>query len=620
MKRQAKRIEYYLAGLVAAAAFLVYLHALKNGFVYWDDQVYVYENLHIHSLNAAFLKWAFSSFYASNWFPLTWMSHALDYAIWGLNPAGHHLTNIILHSINTFFVVVLTIRLIEVWEKTACLNPLTLRFAPPSPIGRGAGVRADDNSVREDGNSFLAGRGKLIAGAITGLLFGLHPLHVESVAWVSERKDILCALFYLLSILAYIRYVKGVYEHRNRYSPYLLSLCFFALALMSKPMAVTLPVVLLILDWHPLGRIFLFSFKSSRTALIEKLPFFVLSGFSSLLTIMAQKKGGTVMPLTRLPFSERLLVPARSLALYLWKMFLPLNLVPYYPYPKDVTLLSARFFLPVILIAAVTAFCLVKAKKQKLWLACWGYYVITLLPVIGIVQVGEQAMADRYAYLPSLGPFLAAGVAAAWAWKKADFSKQRRALKVAGASAALLIVISMSYLTFGQIGVWKNSLVFWNYVIKKEPGKISIAYENRAVALEDMGQTGRAIPDYIEAISIDPSFFEAHFNLARAFTETGRLELAIAEYKKVVSLDPSYAKTYNDMGVVSARMGRLEPALRDFSKAIVLDPENTEFYINRGKVYSMSGSTKLAALDFQKACGMGDQMGCQELRQTGVHI
>ncbi len=599
MKKLGGRLEYCLAGLSAAAAFLVYLPALQNGFINWDDDRYIYADPGIHAINAAFLKWAFSGFYFSNWHPITMISYALDYAVWGLDPLGYHLTNIVLHSINSFIVAVLAIRLIEAWEKTKALE------------AEGGG-----------GGAFLEGNGKLIAGVAAGLLFGLHPLHVESVAWASERKDLLCALFFLLSIMAYIKYAS--IPHPGPL-PYLLALAFFALALMSKPMAVSLPIVLLILDWFPLGRIF--SFKSFRAAFFEKLPFIALSLGGSALAVMAQNTGGAIKSFKFAPLNVRALVAARALVLYLWKMVLPIDLVPYYPYPKDAALLSAAYLLPVACLSAITAFCLyclkvAKNKKRKygfclFFPACWGFYIITLLPVLGLVQVGGQAMADRYTYLPSLGPFLMAGIFAAWAWKKAGSFKWERRLRIAGISAALLVVLSMSYLTFWQIGVWKNSLVFWDYVIEKEPGKVPEPYNNRGIVFEEMGQLERATADFNEAISLDPAAFRAHYNLGKVLMKTGRLDLALAEDDKTIALNPSYADSYNNRGIIFAMRQRFAMALTDFNKAILLNPDDAQAYYNRGKVYLTSGCGGLAAPDFRKACGMGEENACRALRENG---
>jgi hypothetical protein len=241
------RSQFLLAGGVSLLTFLVYLFSLRNKFVLWDDNRYVYENPHIRSFGVGFLKWAFSSFYAANWHPLTWISHALDYAIWGLNPLGHHLTNSVFYGVNTFIVVLLVLKLMENYK------------------GR---------------TGFLDGGGRLLVAGTTGLLFGLHPIHVESVAWVAERKDLLCTLFFLLSIMAYINYAGAIVTESTENSvvshvfskKYLLAFGLFIFALLSKPMAVSLPFVLLILDWYPLERIQ--SLKSFKTALAEKAPFF----------------------------------------------------------------------------------------------------------------------------------------------------------------------------------------------------------------------------------------------------------------------------------------------------------------------------------------------------------
>src|SRR5512139_1367135 len=258
MKRQ--HLKFLLAVSVSIISFFIYLSALQNQFIHWDDDRYIFENPHIRSLGPAFFKWAFFDFYAGNWHPLTWISHALDYAVWGLSPMGHHLTNNILHAVNTFLVVLLTVRLLEVLK---------------------------ERREAEGAHTFLDDRGISIAGGVTGLLFGLHPLHVESVAWVSERKDLLCALFFLLSIMTYMSYVS---DRNNR--SYVLSLVFFILALMSKPMAVSLPIVLLILDWYPFERFG--SLDTFRKVLIEKIPFIALSFASAVLTVLAQEKGGAI--------------------------------------------------------------------------------------------------------------------------------------------------------------------------------------------------------------------------------------------------------------------------------------------------------------------------------------
>lgn len=657
-----------MAGLASAAAFLVYLPVLQNKFVnLWDDNWYICNNPHIRSLNSGFLKWAIFGLHVSNWQPLTWISYAIDYSIWGLDPSGFHLTNIILHAANTFIVVVLVTRLIEVWEER---KRQSVWGQPPVET------------------SSFSGNEKLIVGTVAGLLFGLHPLHVESVAWASERKDVLCGLFFLLSILAYIKYAARSGGPRSELPFFLerryhFSLALFTLALMSKPMAVSLPLVLLILDWYPLGRIK--SVKTFRAAFLEKIPFFVLSGGVSVLTLIAQKKGGSITPIKALPLSDRALVAARSLVLYIWKTVFPLDLSPLYPYPKTISFLSASFFLPVLCVMAVTALCLFSAKRQRLWLACWSYYVITLLPVLGIVQVGKQSMADRYTYLPGLGLSIAAGISVAWAWRRLGAHKGGRALRISGAAFAFLIVVSMAYLTGRQIGVWKSNLAFWNSIIEREPGKVPFAYINRGNVFNKMGQSAKAISDYSEAIALDPfraeayynrgiefaktgqsgkaiadyiraialkpdyadaynnlgtefgekgqfvrailafkkaialepAFYGAYHNLAEAYKKTGRFDLAIKELDKAIALDRPDADAYKELGNIFAQEKQTGKAISSFNKAILLNPGSAGLYAGRGRVYRAIGERRLAASDFRKACAMGDAEGCRALRKAG---
>lgn len=521
------RYKYTLAASVALLAFLVYLPALRNEFVYWDDNLYIVENPDIRSLDMALFRWAFFGFHVSNWHPITWMSHAVDYALWGMNPLGHHLTNIVLHAINTALVVMLTLKLLEI---------------------------AQERIQRNAAASFLTGRTVLTAAGVTGLLFGVHPVHVESVAWAAERKDLLCALFFLLSVLAYVKAVGRMRQSTDGigqsagFKKLTLgampsSLCFFALALMSKPMAVSLPAVLLILDWHPLKKIR--SFQTSWSAIVEKIPFLYLSLASSILAIIAQKAGGALSTIDKVPLSIRLLVASKSLIAYLGKMLLPVNLIPLYPYPRDVSLLSIEYLAAILLVMGVTAACVVLAKKQQIWLAAWGYYVLTLMPVLGIVQVGNQAMADRYTYLPSLGLFFLAGVGAAWISEKIFWNKSRALFtRGAGVTISVLLVLCLSYLTVRQTAVWRDSLSLWTYVIEKEPRKIPLAYNNRGMVFFKVGKFNQAIADFNQAIAMVPEYAKAYYNRGSAYDKMGELDKAIADYRKTILLDPFYYEAY----------------------------------------------------------------------------
>jgi Tfp pilus assembly protein PilF len=620
MKKRRRR--FYLAGFVSLAAFIVYLSSLRNKFIVWDDDRYIFENSHIHALNPAFFRWAFFDFYAGNWHPLTWISHALDYAVWGLNPLGHHLTNIILHAVNTFVVVLLAARLLEVGA-----SPKGEEYNPTHPP---LSLRGGEGGVTP--------KGVLIAAVTTGLLFGLHPLHVESVAWVSERKDLLCALFFLLSVMMYVRYAgrsgpawppgEGQ-PHRDaptrndpgqagmtRSGPqflnrdYLLALVFFILALMSKPMAVTLPLVLLVLDWYPFERVS--SLRTFRTALVEKLPFIGLSLASAVLTVFAQRAGGTIRSTQFAPLSTRVLVGFKSLITYLWKMVWPMNLVPFYPYPKNASLLSIEYLSSIVLVLGITVACIILARKRKLWLSAWGYYVITLLPVLGIVQVGLQSMADRYTYLPSLGPFLLVGITAAWVWARLErFGKKGLAARAVAFAVSVCVVVSLSYMTFRQTGIWRNSIVFWSYVIEKEPGRVPLAYNNRGVAYKNMGLLNNAIADFDRAIALDPLEYKAYNNRGVLYKDMGLLDMAIGDYDKAIQIMPDRAGTYISRGIAYSLMGRNDRALKDFDKAIFLSSDNYEAYLNRGAFYFSVGDYSHAVSDFQRACELGSREGCR---------
>jgi tetratricopeptide (TPR) repeat protein len=669
MKVKRIRYPYALAASVALITSIVYLPALRNGFVGWDDNFYIFDNPFLKTLAPDFVNWAFSTFWTGNWHPLTWISYSLDYAVWGLNPLGYHLTNVILHAVNTLLVTLLALRLLKVSQQTS----------------------TDDDLSR----ALVFDRTALIAGGVAGLLFGLHPLHVESVAWVSERKDLLCALFFLFGITAYVKYAgsrgaglrsqesqTGVVAEAGRKNTllnkhYLFTLGFFVLALLSKPMAVTFPVVLLILDWFPFERIY--SLRTFKAAFVEKLPFFVLSLISSVATMFAQNAGEAITPLTALPATTRILVAVKALITYLAKMIWPRDLLPYYLYPNGVSLLSLEYLFAVLLVIGITAACIIAAQKQKFWLAAWGYYVVALIPVLGIVQVGEQSMADRYTYLPSLGPFVIMGLVVARVATKAISSTRGMIVKLPYAAASVVFIF-LSYLTIQQIGIWKDSLNLWSYVIEKEPSAPR-AYDNRgtffartgqvdkaladydkiivlrpfnpygylkrgtlfastgqvdkaladyevAIALNPfdfdayyhrgsvyagMGQVDKAIADYEKAIALNPSYYEAYFNLGALYGKTGFFDRARGYFDKSIAINPRHAESYNNRGQSYFYTDQLGRALEDFNKAIALKQDYASAYYNRGRLYLRTGNKGLAVSDFRKACELGFENGCKEL-------
>ena len=604
-----------LALLLGVCTMLTYLPALNLGFVDWDDNIYVYDNSHILTLTSGFFRWAFTTLEGGNWHPLTWLSLGLDRLLWGTGPMGFHATNIFLHGLNTALVTILAALLISAGKSVV--------------------------SGRED-ESRISNRG-MMAAAVTGVLFGFHPIHVESVAWISERKDVLYAFFFLGGILTYMRYVwsrsDGMAQepfYRERSSRwYFLTLLLFALSLLSKPMAVTFPVILLILDWYPLNR---FENNERRfPVLLEKLPFFALSLAASVVTIFGQ----TLQPLKRLSFMYRFLNGIQSLVMYLWKMLVPLDLLPFYPYPNDISLLSMRYLIALLIVAGIAISCLVlyKMKSGSSWIAAWGYYLVTLLPVLGFIQVGTQSMADRYTYLPSLGPFLLTGLGLALVVeKKYESPSESMTFRYSALIVLGILALTLSSLTVKQTGIWKDGLTFWNYVIEKEPDRANTAYNNRGTIYINRGQFEEALRDFNAAIKINPNYLIYYSNRALVHSQLGndtealkdlttalklnpRYELgyvyrsliynlhgeydkALADLTTAVTIKPSFVLGYYHRGNTNMLIRQYEKAIADFSKAIELDPKNASIYVNRGTTYIQMKKYDNAITDLSKALSL----------------
>jgi protein O-mannosyl-transferase len=581
-----------LAFLIGTCAILVYLPALNLGFVNWDDNVYVYENPSILLPNSGFVQWAFTTFQIGNWHPMTWLSLGLDRILWGPEPMGFHATNILLHGLNTALVTILVFLLIAA----------TKNVVP-----------------REGSESGLSDRGVMTAAAVTGILFGFHPIHVESVAWISERKDVLCALFFLTAIATYLKYVEarsseivGIPFFRGRsFRYYFLTIALFALALLSKPMGVTFPGVLLLLDWHPLGR---FERERISTIFIEKLPLFALSIASSVVTIVAQKNISSVISFSALPLTHRLINGIRAFILYLWKMIFPINLLPFYSFPRDVSLLSVKYISILLAAVGIVASCvlLVKSRKGRSWTAAWSYYLITLLPVLGFIQVGNQSMADRYMYLPSLGPFLLAGLGCALVFERkggaAEGPPHERyyVLLIMG-----VLVISLSILTVRQTGVWKDGFTLWNYVINKDPASAGKVYNNRGVIYLKQNRPEEALRDFNTALASSPFNLKGrsdisawYCNRASAYRLLGRYDKAIEDLITVVKLGPGDITGYVHRGNTYLLMGQYDEAISDFSKAISLKPDSAFVYFNRGSAYQLKKQYDKAIDDFSKALSL----------------
>lgn len=571
----ASRHRLWLAVGIALASFATYLPALHNAFILWDDDKYIIDNHHIQQFDWTLVQWVFSSTVQGNWHPLTMLSHAVDYAVWGLNPFGHHLTSLLIHGLNTFLVVILVIQLLQCRHDRAIPESL-----PPA-----------------------AGRDLLIAGAITGLLFGIHPLHVESVAWASERKDLLCGLFYLLAVLSHVTCQRKAAAEADTHSGFVGGFCwptavFSLLALLSKPMAVTIPLVLLLLDWYPLQRFG--SVPKFFRCCSEKLPLLAMSAVFAGVTIFAQKSGTTEGYAELVPLWGRLLVAARSYTVYLAKMVAPVGLSPFYPYPQlqEIMPFSLSYLLPVLLFGGLSLFLLRHFRNHKGLLAVWGYYVMTLLPVIGIIQMGDQSMADRYSYLPSVGPFCLAGVVSAGLWRRMAGRSASRGLML---TAGFLATVALVWSTQRQIAVWKNSVTFWSTIIDREPVRVPFAYINRGLAYKQAGELRLALDDLNRAVELVPNNFKSFNNRGLVLLEKGEVAPAIHDFDRAIALAPNDNNAYFNRGLALRKKREPVAALADFDRAIALNPEDIRARNNKGLVLQELGEPDRALAEFTAA-------------------
>lgn len=568
--RNHKAVIWSTAFIIAILTFIVYLPALSNGFVNWDDDIYVYANGYIRNIDLNFFKWAFTSVVQSSWHPLTLLSYALDFSVWQLNPKGYHLTNNLLHSLNTFLIFILALVLILQWGKKE-KEVLPLKA--------------------------------LVAAGTTAILFGIHPLHVESVVWISERKDVLSAFFFLLTLLAYLKYVSS--EKSKGTFFYVISLLFFSLSLMSKAMAVTLPFVLLILDYFPLKRLMAEgNTMNLKGIIIEKIPFLILTVLTCVVTLWAQGLGGAIKNVESFPVVIRVFVACKAYFFYIAKMILPVNLSPFYPHPamSKSSVFAVEYWIAIVLFVVFTLGSILWFKKRQLFSAVWFYYVITLLPVIGLVHIGGHAAADRYTYIPAMSLFLLVGLGVGTLFEK---RAGRPAQLVLIGIVFLLVLTLLSKKTVQQADIWKDSISLWSHEIRLYPDQDPLPYYNRGNAYEARERYKQSIEDYSSAIEIQPYHYRAYNNRGIVYGILGKLEKALSDFNKVIEIDNNYADGYSNRGAAYHRLGRLNLAIEDYEKAIRLNPQDTRSMYNLGLIYSDRGQESQSLTYFKMAGKLG---------------
>jgi tetratricopeptide (TPR) repeat protein len=546
----------FIVSLCLVVAIIVtYVPIIHFDFVGYDDELYVTENSQVQEgFTHESLKWAFTTFHSANWHPLTWLSHMLDCELYGLNSAGHHWTNVEFHIANTlllFFILFIM-------------------------------------------------TGALWKSAFVAALFALHPLHVESVAWVSERKDVLSTFFGFLMIGAYYCYIKAP-DFKN----YLLVIIFLSLGLMAKPMIVTFPFLLLLLDFWPLKR-FQFEnirlsqaggktycyFKGSSRLILEKIPLLIPVVFSCILTFLAQKSEGAVKALGALSLTTRMATAFVSYVKYVLKAIWPSNLAVFYPYPGN-TLPAWQIFGAALLIATACFLAILTSKKYSYVAVGLFWYLGTLVPVIGLVQVGDQAMADRYTYIPLIGLFIIV------AWGISNLFKKCQYRKIFLGVSAMIMFSALVVTTSHQLGYWKNGITLFENTVKVTENNY-LAHNNLGTAYGPV-DLDKAIYHYKAALNIKTDYVVAHYNLGNILVEKGNIDEAIVHYLEAVRIKPEYAEAQNNLGTALYIKKDYEGAVSHFAKALKINPQDTGAHNNLANVLFIQGKSDEAVLHYKKA-------------------
>jgi tetratricopeptide (TPR) repeat protein len=523
--------------VLAIITFAVFGQTLRHDFIDFDDDDYVYENPVVaRGLTFKGLVWAFTRSHAANWHPLTWLSHMLDCQLYGLHPGGHHLTNVLLHVATVILLFLLLRRL----------------------------------------------TGALWRGAFVAAVFAIHPLRVESVAWVAERKDVLSGLFFMLTIGAYVGYARRPWS-LVRYG---LVALLFAMGLMCKPMLVSLPLVLLLLDYWPLRRA-----ESARRLVMEKLPLLAISVAVCVVTLMTQH--ASARSTVSFSLALRMANALVSCMVYLGQMMCPRGLAVLYPYPRD-GFPAWEVAAAGTLLASLSAIAWWQRRKQPwIWIG-WLWYLVMLLPVIGIIHVGPQAHADRFTYLPQIGIY------AAITWLVAEWAAKLHASRAAVAVLATATLGVLFICTWKQTGYWKNSETLWNHALECTTGNY-VAYNNLGVILDHQGKVDEAITQYQSALQINPGFSEAHANLGIAFRHKGNDDEAITQYQTALQLNPGYALARNSLGNSLRRKGKEDEAMIQYQMALQINPGYAEAHKNLASLLLQKGKVDEAIARYQMA-------------------
>lgn len=542
-----KRDQLKLILVLAIATLAVYLQTTSFSFITYDDPVYVTENVVVQKgLSLEGVVWAFTGIRGGAWMPVTWLSHMLDCQFFGLKASGHHLVNVLYHLANSILLFLL-------------LNRLTAEFWKSTMVAA---------------------------------LFALHPLHVESVAWIAERRDVLSLFLGFLSIMAYMCWLE-----KGGVGRYLLLVLCFIVGLASKPMLVTIPVLLLLMDFWPLRRLKIEGpvdlwgqWSSFRLLLVEKIPLFSVALASGFITVFAEDQGGTLGSLTEYPLSFRVGNAVLAYVRYLGMTFWPLNLLPYYPFPKTISFWLAGGAL--LILTLISIGCYVSLKSRPYLAVGWLWFIITLLPVIGIIQQGSGfALADRYTYLPLIGLFIMV------AWGGGEFAERWGAKPHRIRLISVMVLAVMMVITFFQVGHWRDTTTLFSYTIALDPEN-KIALSQLGVQAREQGNYPVAYRYLNKAAALYPDDFEAQGNQAKLLWLMGRNDDAIRYFAEAMRISPKSAAPYADSGIIKAEQGDFAAAIVYLEKAIALRPNDLDLRLNLALVFYRQGKYDPAAREF----------------------
>ena len=555
--------------LVAAVTFIVFLPALQNGFVNWDDDNNFLNNYLYRGLGWEQLKWMFTTFHMGHYQPLSWVTLGFDYLVWGMNPFGYHLTNVVLHSVNAALFYIICLKLFQV---SAChLSPVTCSLA--------AGFAA--------------------------LFFSIHPLRAESVVWVTERRDVLSGMFFLLSILCYITPRLAGGESAPFWRRYTLPFALFVLSLLSKAIAITMPAILILIDIYPLRRLtanpLLWPEREFRHIWLEKIPYLVVAAVFAVAAYIAQAEVGALVTYDKLSFSSRAAHILFAGFFYIWKTLVPLNLAPYYKITSGLASWQAfqwgAFIMAIALAAAAFR------RRCPALPSALAYFLIVISPVANIIKAYTAPAADRYSYLPCMGFAALAG----WVLFR-SLGHSSSALKKAVVMLACLGLLVLGRFSWVQAKIWYDSETLWEYTLSINPG-IEFARSNLAAFLINEGRTDEAVVQCFEALKINPDYVSAHNNLGVALADQGKNDAAISSYREALRLNPDFIKALNNIGDSFAAQDKLGEAERSYREALRRKPNYADAHNGLGAALARQGNDEEAMAHFQAVLRLNPNHG-----------